>query len=75
MTYAFLVDFGSLMKETLEILPWHMKLMFKFLISQSFSRVKDMNKLVKFLGKMMEQRRFGILEYLADVSKTDEHYI
>jgi predicted hydrocarbon binding protein/KaiC/GvpD/RAD55 family RecA-like ATPase len=60
--------------------PWHARLLLKFM-PKSFSKVKDMKKLMK--GTMeketekslsLKQERLGIIEYLEDASKTDEHY-
>ena len=46
---------------------------FKF-IPKSFSKVKDMKKIVKGLPLVYEKERSGIVEYIEDASKTDEHY-
>jgi len=56
--------------------PWRMRLLLKFM-PKSFSRPKDMKKLMKGMEKSLggpKQERSGIVEYLEDVSKTDEHY-
>jgi predicted hydrocarbon binding protein/KaiC/GvpD/RAD55 family RecA-like ATPase len=68
--------------------PWRMRFLMNLLISlqaagffpKNFNRVKDMKKLAKLLGgspygSSAKNERSGILEYLEDVSKTDEHYI
>jgi predicted hydrocarbon binding protein len=58
------------------VFPWHMRLLFRFM-PKSFSKVKDMKKLVKGLERSsggLKQERFGIVEYLEAASKTDEHY-
>jgi len=57
--------------------PWHMRLLLKFM-PKSLSRPKDMKKLMKGMEKSLggpKQERSGIVEYLEDVSKTDEHYL
>jgi predicted hydrocarbon binding protein/KaiC/GvpD/RAD55 family RecA-like ATPase len=57
--------------------PWHMRLLFRFM-PKSFSKVKDMKKLVKGMERSpggLKKERFGIVEYLEDASKTDEHYL
>jgi predicted hydrocarbon binding protein/KaiC/GvpD/RAD55 family RecA-like ATPase len=64
--------------------PWSMRLGFKVLLSlqslglffpKSLSEVKDMKKTSKVsLFQSADKERAGILEYLEDVSKTDEHY-
>jgi predicted hydrocarbon binding protein/KaiC/GvpD/RAD55 family RecA-like ATPase len=60
------------------LFPWPKSLLLRFM-PKSFSKVKDMKKLVK---GMMESGALGgpkrenssIVEYLEDASKTDEHY-
>ena len=74
---------GASGEESLPAYPWSMRLFFKLLRSlqslgllpKSFSRVKDMKKAFKMppLGSV-DKERSGLLEYLEDVSKTDEHY-
>ena len=57
--------------------PWHKSLLLRFM-PKSFSKPKDMKKLVKGMERSLggpKQERSGIVEYLEDVSKTDEHYI
>ena len=41
---------------------------------KNFSKVKDMKKIVKGLPLIYEKERSGVVEYLEDASKTDEHY-
>ena len=56
--------------------PWPKSLLLRFL-PKSFSKVKDMKKLLKGMERSLggpEQERSGILEYVEDASKTDEHY-
>jgi predicted hydrocarbon binding protein len=43
-------------------------------LPKSFSKVKDAKKLSKIGTSTYKQERSGILEYLEDVSKKDEHY-
>jgi predicted hydrocarbon binding protein/KaiC/GvpD/RAD55 family RecA-like ATPase len=56
------------------VIPWPKSLLLRFM-PKSFSKVKDMNKLAKYtsLG-IPKHERSGIMEYLEDASKTDEHY-
>jgi predicted hydrocarbon binding protein/KaiC/GvpD/RAD55 family RecA-like ATPase len=56
------------------VIPWPKSLLLKFMLKR-FSKVKDMNKLAKYtsLG-IPKHERSGIMEYLEDASKTDEHY-
>jgi len=60
-------------RENLKYFPWYFRLMLRVLIPKSLSRVKDMKKLVS-RWPMATSERSGILEYLEDISKTDEHY-
>jgi predicted hydrocarbon binding protein/KaiC/GvpD/RAD55 family RecA-like ATPase len=53
--------------------PWPKSLLLRFM-PKSFSKVKDMKKLLKGLESSAKQERSGIVEYLEDASKTDEHY-
>ena len=74
---------GASAEESLPAYPWSVRLFFKVLrslqslglLAKSFSRVKDMKKAFKMppLGGV-DKERSGLLEYLEDVSKTDEHY-
>lgn len=74
LTYEISKKHGDSMKEIMSTAPWHQKALFKLMMPRSLSEVKDMKKLVKVLGKMLGPTRMGTLEYLEDVSKTDEHY-
>jgi predicted hydrocarbon binding protein/KaiC/GvpD/RAD55 family RecA-like ATPase len=59
------------------MLPWHMRLLFKFM-PKNFSKPKDIKKYFKGWERSFggpKQERSGIMEYLEDVSKTDEHYV
>ena len=76
MIYELWVEFGSYIREMIPLFPWHARLVFKLFVPKNFSRVKDMEKPLKFINQSwMKQRRYSIMEYLKDVSKTDEHYI
>jgi predicted hydrocarbon binding protein/KaiC/GvpD/RAD55 family RecA-like ATPase len=76
MTYEVWKEYGSLAREMIPLFPWHMKLLFKLFIPKNFSKVKNMKKLFsKFMIRHAKTRRDGIVEYLEDASKTDEHYI
>ena len=75
MIYDFYVDYSSYAREMITLYPWHMRLLFKLFVPKSFSKVRDMKKASKFLDQeLMKGRRYGVMEYLEDVSKTDEHY-
>jgi predicted hydrocarbon binding protein/KaiC/GvpD/RAD55 family RecA-like ATPase len=74
ITYEMSKKHGDSMKEMMSVAPRHQRLLFQLLMPKSLSRVKDMKKLWKALEKMLKGMGFGIMEYLEDVSKTDEHY-
>ena len=61
-------------REGLAYFPWHFRLAMKVLVPKNVSTVKDMKKLVS-RWPMATSERSGILEYLKDASKADEHYI
>jgi predicted hydrocarbon binding protein/archaellum biogenesis ATPase FlaH len=67
--YRMLRDYWS-------IYPRKVRLAFKLFMPKSLSKVKDMKKLSKLLGEgEVPWERSWIVEYLGDVSKTDEHYV
>ena len=59
------------------LLPWPKSLLLRFM-PKSFSKVKDMKKMVKGMESGVlggpKRENSGIVEYLEDASKTDEHY-
>jgi len=58
------------------LFPWPKSLLLRFM-PKSFSKVKDVKKLLKGMERSLggpKQERSGILEYLEDASKTDEHH-
>ena len=62
------------MKEQVSFFPWQTRLLIKLLMPKDLSKTKDMKKLVRW-WKTPQSERSGILEYLDDVSKANEHYI
>jgi predicted hydrocarbon binding protein/KaiC/GvpD/RAD55 family RecA-like ATPase len=70
-------------EESIRDYPWISRIFYKSLrwsqslglLAKSFSLVKDMKRLskIQLLGSV-DKERSGVLEYLEDVSKTDEHY-
>jgi predicted hydrocarbon binding protein/KaiC/GvpD/RAD55 family RecA-like ATPase len=63
-------------KEYWSLFPWKMRFAFKLFMPKSLSKVKDMKKMSKFLGEgEIPFERSWIVEYLKDISKTDEHYV
>jgi predicted hydrocarbon binding protein/KaiC/GvpD/RAD55 family RecA-like ATPase len=73
MTYELWKAWGLLFKEMIPMFPWRMRLLFRLFMPKNLSKVKDMKKMAKFF-QMWRQRRWCILEYLEDISKTNEHY-
>jgi predicted hydrocarbon binding protein/KaiC/GvpD/RAD55 family RecA-like ATPase len=72
MAYEMSKKHGEGMKEMMEIAPWHQRMLFRLLMPKSLSGVKGMKKLA--YPKMLKPWGMGILEYVEDFSKTDEHY-
>jgi len=56
------------------VLPWRMRLLLKFVAPKNFSKVKDAKKMSNVLKQQFVKERSGIVEYLEDISKADEHY-
>jgi predicted hydrocarbon binding protein/KaiC/GvpD/RAD55 family RecA-like ATPase len=72
-------------REAIPGYPWSMRLGFRtfealqslgLYMPKSLSKVKDMKKAFKAIlpGSGLRQERSGIIEYLEDLSKTDEHH-
>jgi KaiC/GvpD/RAD55 family RecA-like ATPase/predicted hydrocarbon binding protein len=59
-------------QEMLKHLPWHMKLLFKFM-PKNFSEVKNVKKVLPI--ELYQKWGTHIDEYLEDASKKDEHHI
>jgi len=75
MNYDVWKEFGNLVKDMIPVYPWHMRVFLKLLMPKNLSKVKDMKKFWKTFKKQVEQRRDGILEYVEDTSRINEHYI
>jgi predicted hydrocarbon binding protein len=79
MTYEFNKEDGPalfrLCKEDEAVgrafLPWHRRLSLRLLFPESFSKVKDMKKVTRW--PLLRVERAGVVEYLEDSSRTDEH--
>jgi len=85
MIYELNKEESSFVKEVMPFFPWRLKLLFKLLSSfqalglmpKSFSKVKGMEKMSKLGGvgiRSAQLERSGTIEYLEDISRTDEHY-
>jgi len=61
-------------RSMMDHLSWHHKLFFKVFMPGSLSRVKDMKKVMSRLLGMGEQFGIGIVEYVEEASREDEHY-
>jgi KaiC/GvpD/RAD55 family RecA-like ATPase/predicted hydrocarbon binding protein len=55
------------------LLTWRKRLLLKF-APKNFSKVKDMRIMANVLKQQFVKERSGIVEYLEDISKADEHY-
>jgi len=76
MTYEVWKELASSTRDMIPLFPWRMKFLFRLLLPKNLSKVGDMKKLFsRFLIPQMKMRRDGIIEYLEDISKTDEHYV
>ena len=74
---------SSSAKESIPGYPWSRRLAFKMLFTlqslglypKRLSKVKDMKKLVRSPAiQSVNLERSGVIEYLEDISKTDEHH-
>jgi predicted hydrocarbon binding protein/KaiC/GvpD/RAD55 family RecA-like ATPase len=73
MTYELGKAHGAWIREMPPFLPWHRRLLWEIFTPKNLSRVRDMRRLSN-VAQSLEQQRWGILEYLKDVSNTDEHH-
>ena len=73
MIYELNKEDGAMTREVFQFFPWHIRLMVNLFFTKNLSRVKDMKKLAS-RWKAPKLERSGILEYVEDRSKTDEHY-
>jgi len=64
---------GSMAWETTQYLPWHVRLLLKFM-PKDLNKVNSMKRLFKVGAPQIGAERSGIMEYLEDRSKPDEHY-
>jgi predicted hydrocarbon binding protein len=73
MKYDLNKEDGSAMRQMFQFFPWQRRLLLK-LFPENVSHVKDMKKWMSPLAAFCKRERSGIVEYLEDISKTDEHY-
>jgi predicted hydrocarbon binding protein/KaiC/GvpD/RAD55 family RecA-like ATPase len=76
MSYEWNRQQGLSLKIELGILPFYMKILFKLFVSKSLSKVKDVKKFWSMFGRFFPSEKWGIgkIEYLDELSKTDEHH-
>ena len=74
MTYEMSKKHGEGTKDMMEAAPWHQRTLFRLLTPKNLSTVKDMKKMGNFYSKMLKGMGMGILEYVEDASKTNEHH-
>ena len=74
MKYEIDKSDGTAAREMIQFFPLHVKLLFKFM-PKNFSEVNNMKKMFRAFAPWYEAERSGVVEYLDDVSKRDEHYI
>jgi predicted hydrocarbon binding protein len=74
MKYDLNKEDASTIRQMFQFFPWQRRLLLK-LLPDNVSQVKDMKKRLSPFISFGKQERSGIVEYLDDVSKTDEHYI
>jgi len=74
MAYQMSKKHGEGTKDMMEAAPWHQRTLFRLLTPKKLSTVKDMKKMGNFYSKMLKGMGMGILEYVEDASKTNEHH-
>ena len=58
-----------------QFIPWHVKLLAKIAFPRTFREVKDMKKAASPHVKTARELGMGLIEYLAEASRKDEHCI
>jgi len=76
MSYEWNRQQGLSIRIELDILPLYIKIPFKLFAPKSLSKVKDVKKFWSRFGRFFpsEKMGIGIIEYLDEISKTDEHH-
>jgi predicted hydrocarbon binding protein len=76
LTYISSKQGESMVGEFIRLLPWYIRLYLKLFMPKNFSEGKDMKKLMSWARRLLQEGdRLGVIEYLEDASKTDEHYV
>jgi len=73
MAYELDKEAHARAREYIALLPWHMKLAFRLLMPRTLSKVRDMRRILSRYSKLFERHGYGIVEYLIEASKTDDH--
>jgi predicted hydrocarbon binding protein/KaiC/GvpD/RAD55 family RecA-like ATPase len=73
MIYDLNKEESSMVRETLPYWPWHLRLLAKLIVLMDFTRAKTLQTLVS-MWPPAKVERIGVLEYLENLSKADEHY-
>jgi predicted hydrocarbon binding protein/KaiC/GvpD/RAD55 family RecA-like ATPase len=76
MSYEWNRQQGLSIKIELGILPLYMKIPFKLFVPKNLSKVKDVKKFWSRFGRFFPSEKMGIgkIDYLDEISKTDEHH-
>jgi predicted hydrocarbon binding protein/KaiC/GvpD/RAD55 family RecA-like ATPase len=74
MAYELDKEAHARSRQFISLLPWYMKLMYKLFTPESLSEVKDMKRLMSRMSKSLNRHGYGVVQYLEDKSKKDEHY-
>ena len=63
--------------QMMKYLPWHLRLGMSLSLPKRLSKAKDVKKVFDLAGERIYQKqdRIGIVEYVDDISKTDEHHV
>lgn len=74
MVYNSNKHIASMTKEIWKRYPLRVKLIYRLYMPKRFSSAKDIKRLWFFASRRIKGNRSGTVEYLENVSKTDEHY-
>lgn len=62
--------------DLVKYIPWHKRSLFRLLIPDNFTKVKNMKKMFEWGTKSTQERyNSGIIQFLEEKSKPDEHYV
>jgi predicted hydrocarbon binding protein len=73
MTYDLNKEESSMVREVLPYFPWRLRALSKVIALMDFSKTSTIKRLISSWPPANVER-IGILEYLEDISTTDEHY-